>query len=91
MAKGSNQNVAQRIHEIDMRVLAMEGKVGPDGQRIGLAKNFDGKNPRLLHPVFAKEEGTKTFRKWATQVETYVELSDPKSRQAMKYAEEKDR
>eukprot|EP00973_Karenia_brevis_P010831 1465616-Karenia_brevis.AAC.1 len=69
----------------------MEGKAGPEGQRSGLAKLFDGKNPRLLPPTFAKEDGPKTFRKWASQVETYVELADPKSREAMKYAEDKEK
>eukprot|EP00973_Karenia_brevis_P066017 9175228-Karenia_brevis.AAC.1 len=67
MAKGNQPNVALKIQEIEGRILAMEGRAGPDGQRTGLARIFDGKNPRLLPPTFAKEEGTKTFRKWATQ------------------------
>eukprot|EP00973_Karenia_brevis_P053368 7416242-Karenia_brevis.AAC.1 len=82
--------VAQRILEIEQRILALEGKAEFKDTRSGLAKIFDGKNPRLLPPTFAKEEGFKTFRKWATQVETYVELADPRARQAMKIAEDKD-
>eukprot|EP00973_Karenia_brevis_P014589 1991565-Karenia_brevis.AAC.1 len=76
-ARGDQPGVGERIREIERRIQAMEGRTESREQRSGLAKIFDGKNPRLLPPTFAKEEGVKTFRKWATQVETYVELADP--------------
>eukprot|EP00973_Karenia_brevis_P039570 5463717-Karenia_brevis.AAC.1 len=66
-ARGGQPGVGERIIEIERRILAMEGRSEYREPRSGLAKIFDGKNPRLLPPTFAKEEGFKTFRKWATQ------------------------
>eukprot|EP00973_Karenia_brevis_P043299 6001367-Karenia_brevis.AAC.1 len=59
MAKGNNPNVTQRIYEIEKRVLAMEGKVGPDGQRTGLAQMFDGKTPDYYPRYLPKKKGPK--------------------------------
>eukprot|EP00973_Karenia_brevis_P071453 9926912-Karenia_brevis.AAC.1 len=65
-ARGSQPGVGERMKEIEKRLSAMEGRT-EFRERSGLAKIFDGKNPRLLPPIFSKEEGHKTFRKWATQ------------------------
>eukprot|EP00973_Karenia_brevis_P035113 4844874-Karenia_brevis.AAC.1 len=51
--------VAQRVLEIERRILALEGKAEFKDPRSGWAKIFDGKNPRLLPPTFAKEERFK--------------------------------
>eukprot|EP00973_Karenia_brevis_P032689 4513610-Karenia_brevis.AAC.1 len=49
-ARGGQPGVGERIVEIERRILAMEGRAESREPRSGLAKIFDGKNPRLLPP-----------------------------------------
>eukprot|EP00973_Karenia_brevis_P091576 12408198-Karenia_brevis.AAC.1 len=73
-------NVRTSMTAMNERVTAIEqsSKDSRKNDKTGLQKMFDGKNPKLVPDRFDKE-GSKTFKKWAAQVFTYVDLADPEA------------
>eukprot|EP00973_Karenia_brevis_P046773 6489648-Karenia_brevis.AAC.1 len=68
-----------KITAIEQTLSILQGQMQSEkkkDEKSGLGKMFDGKNPKLVPDRFEKE-GPKSFKKWASQISTYVDLADP--------------
>ena len=84
-ARTGYDTVWAKIQEIERRINNIQAQ--PNYEKKGIEKMFDGKNPKLVPPVFEKEkEGSKSFKKWAASVSTYIEGADEEASKVLKDA-----